>query len=104
MLDFVFSGFFLNLFLNFLLSFVCSCLLFFISCCFVVVYLFLAVFLLNAAVALVDISSFVSVGHVVENARLVDDAASSACGQAVPSENKKGPPTRITHLIPRSDQ
>ena len=36
-------------------------------------FLFLAVFLLNdAAVAHVDILSFVSVGHVVENARLVD--------------------------------
>ena len=51
--------------------------------------------------------AFVAVGHVVENARLVDDAA-SACGQAVSSENKRGPPTRITHqwviLISRSDQ
>ena len=36
-------------------------------------FLFLAVFLLNdAAAVLVDILSFVSVGHVVENARLVD--------------------------------
>ena len=39
---------------------------------FVVVYLFLAVFLLNgAAVFHADILSFVSVGHVVENTRLV---------------------------------
>ena len=51
-----------------------------------VVYLFLAVFLLNAAaVILGDILPFVSVGHVVENARLVDvdGAATVQCRQAV---------------------
>ena len=49
---------------------------------FVVVYLFLAVFLSNdATVAHVDILFFVSVGHVVENARLVDvdGGATGAC-------------------------
>ena len=53
---------------------------------FVVVYLFLAVFLLNdAAGNHADILSFVSVGHVVENARLVDvdGGATELCGQAV---------------------
>ena len=53
---------------------------------FVVVYLFLAVFLLNdAAASHVDILIFVSVGHVVENARLVDvdGAARGDCEQAV---------------------
>ena len=52
---------------------------------FVVVYLFLAVFLLNVAIELVDILPFVSVGHVVENARLVDvdGAATVPCAQAV---------------------
>ena len=46
----------------------------------------LAVFLLNGAAAPADIFSFASVGHVVENARLVhvdvDDAATAVCPQA----------------------
>ena len=48
---------------------------------FVVVSLFLGAFLLNAAAVLADILSLVSVGHVVENARLVDvdGAATVAC-------------------------
>jgi hypothetical protein len=52
--------------INILLS--CPELLFFMSC------LYLLVFLLNGAAAehVADILSFVSVGHVVENARLVD--------------------------------
>ena len=50
----------------------------FLSCC--IVFLFLAVSLLNdAAAAHVDILILVSVGHVVENARLVDvDGATRA--------------------------
>jgi len=64
-----------------------------LHCCFIIfvclllyVILFLAVSLLNGAtviVAPVDILSFVSVGHVVENARLVDvdDAATVVCKQ-----------------------
>ena len=57
--------------------------MYFCCCCYI---LFLAFFLLNdAADDHVDILIFVSVGHVVENARLVDvdGGAMVACGQAV---------------------
>ena len=57
--------------------------MYFCCCCYI---LFLAFFLLNdAADDHVDILIFVSVGHVVENARLVDvdGGAREVCGQAV---------------------
>jgi hypothetical protein len=54
---------------------------------FVVVHFFLAVFLLNGAAAVhADFLTFVSVAHVVENARLVHvdvDGAMFLCEQAV---------------------
>ena len=49
------------------------------------IFLFLAVFLLNGAAVHADIVTLVSVGHVVENARLVDvdSGARGECEQAV---------------------